>query len=71
MPDHKAASADGDLAAVEQALKAAEGFRPAEVALETPVRGLLQDAAPLVAEDLDAAALDRLWPARRLEETRD
>lgn len=71
VPDHKAASGDGDLAVVEQALKAAESFRPAEMALETPVRGLLQDAPPLVAEDLDAAALDRLWPARRLEEKRD
>lgn len=71
VPDHKAASADGDLAVVDQALQAAEAFRPAEPALETPVRGLLQDAPPLAAEDLDAAALDRLWPARRLEERRD
>ncbi|WP_395677230.1 hypothetical protein [Inquilinus sp.] len=68
VPDHKAASDDGDLAVVDTALAAAGGFRPAEVALETPVRGLLQDAPPLVAEDLDAAALDRLWPSRRLEE---
>ncbi|MBW8728677.1 MAG: hypothetical protein JF625_26465, partial [Inquilinus limosus] len=71
VPDHKAASSDDDLAMVDQALTVAGSFRPAEVALETPVRGLLQDAPPLVAEDLDAAALDRLWPARRLEERQD
>src|SRR5690606_9983721 len=68
VPDHKTASSDADLAVVDRALRAADSFRPAEVALETPVRGLLQDAPPLAAEDLDAAALDRLWPARRLEE---
>lgn len=66
--DHKAASGDTDLAAVDTVLAAAKGFREAEVAWTAPVRSLVQAAAPLVAEDLNAAALDGLWPERRLEE---
>ncbi|HTX55328.1 MAG TPA: hypothetical protein VMD08_18135, partial [Candidatus Baltobacteraceae bacterium] len=67
VPDHPAASSDADLECVETTAHEAR-FQAKAVHLAPAARSLLQDAAPLAADDLDTAELDRLWPDRRLEE---
>ena len=68
LPDHPEASGPADLARVDAAAALAQGFAEAEVATAPPLRSLLQDAALLPGDPLDAAALAARYPERRLEE---
>jgi cellobiose phosphorylase len=69
-PDHPDASADADLARLDAVQTARREFAPLEVALAPPVRSLLQDAPPLVAETLGDGEIARRYPERRHEERR-
>jgi len=70
-PDHADASADGDLARIDAVQTARREFMPVEVDLAPPVRSILQDAPPLVAETLGDDDVARRYPERRHEERRD
>ena len=69
-PDHPDASGDADLARLDALLARADddGTWPGDT--RTPVRSLLQDAAPLAGEELDEAEIAALYPDRLLEERR-
>jgi len=64
---HADPSGDGDLARADAALKAADAFAQAGLALEKPVRSILQDASPLACQ----SASEDSDPARTHEERRD
>jgi cellobiose phosphorylase len=68
-PDHPLASSDADLGRIDAVRKARATFKPQDIALETPVRSLLQDAAPVMADPLSDADIARLY-AQRLHEER-
>ena len=72
--DHPEASSDGDLARLDSLAwddRVRNDQESAAVALAPPVRSLLQDAPPAVAEPLDAVDLARLYPQRFHEERLD
>jgi 1,2-beta-oligoglucan phosphorylase len=60
--DHPAASADTDLALIDDAVAATAVTRPAAVELFMPARSLLQDAPAAVADPLDEAAIRQRYP---------
>lgn len=64
-PDHPEASGEADLAVFAGLAAPADTPLPARRAI---ARSLVQDAVPLAGLDLDPAAIDRLYPVRRLEE---
>jgi hypothetical protein len=70
-PDHAEASSDADLARIETARHALRDFSPADVPLSVPVRSVLQDAAPAVADPLDEGTLAAGFPERMHEERSD
>ncbi len=70
-PDHAAASSDADLKIVAQARGAATDFRNDDIDLARRVRSLIQDGPPLVAHDLPADEIAKLYPERVYEEMRD
>jgi hypothetical protein len=67
-PDHADASADADLARIDAVQNARRDFAPTEVALAEPVRSILQDAPPVVADPLGDDEIARRYPERRHEE---
>ena len=69
-PDHADASSDADLARIDAVQNARRDFAPTEVALAAPVRSLLQDAPPVVADPLSDDEIARRYPERRHEERR-
>ncbi|MGH6921811.1 MAG: cellobiose phosphorylase, partial [Geminicoccaceae bacterium] len=68
--DHAKASSDADLTRIETARRALNDVAPGEVRLSRPVRSVLQDAAPLVADPLGDTLTER-YPERRHEERKD
>jgi 1,2-beta-oligoglucan phosphorylase len=70
-PRHPDATSDADLARSEVWERAASDFRPTEVPLSTPVRSILQDAAPLAGAQLTAEVIAQRYPRRLHEETQD
>lgn len=67
-PDHAEPSSDADLSRVEHTRAALDDFPPGEVALSEPVRSVVQDAPPIVADPLDEAAIGERYPERTHEE---
>jgi 1,2-beta-oligoglucan phosphorylase len=67
-PDHAAASSDADLSRIDLAQQALYDFAPGPVTRCEPVRSLLQDASPIVAEPLDEDAIAERYPERAHEE---
>jgi cellobiose phosphorylase len=70
-PDHPEASSDADLSRIETTRQTLHDFLPDEVALSMPVRSVLQDAAPVVADPLDEDTLAERFPVRMHEERSD
>lgn len=70
-PDHPQASSDADLITVERARRALHDFTPRDLSATAPVRSVLQDAAPALADPLDAALIDQRYRERLHEEFRD
>ncbi len=64
-PDHAGATSDGDLSRIDAAEEAASAFSECEVTLETPVRSVLHDAAPLVCLESDDPEAGRIYEERR------
>ncbi|WFU12610.1 cellobiose phosphorylase (plasmid) [Rhizobium sp. CB3090] len=69
--DHPAASSDADLARLDVLPQALSELAKTEIAGNTPVRSLVQDAPLFVTEPLDEATIERLYPKRMLEERID
>ncbi|MBB5574330.1 MULTISPECIES: GH36-type glycosyl hydrolase domain-containing protein [Rhizobium] len=69
--DHPAASSDADLARLDVLPQAPSELVKTDIAGETPVRSLVQDAPLFVTEPLDEATIERLYPKRMLEERID
>ena len=67
-PDHPEASSDADLEKIDRVPAAAGDFMPRPTTGCAPVRGLLQDAAPVTARPFDAAAIAERYPERAHEE---
>jgi len=70
-PDHAEASSDADLSRIDAAEQALDDFAHGEAVLGTPVRSLVQDAAPLAAAALAEDAIARSYPERAHEERVD
>ena len=70
-PDHPAASGAADLARLEGIEALAAEMPEAALALEEPVRSLLQEAPPAPAQPLDPDEIAALYPERLHEERRD
>ncbi|SED64339.1 Cellobiose phosphorylase [Rhizobiales bacterium GAS188] len=70
-PDHREASSDADLASLDLVQRAREQFRRAKTKMEVPARGIIQDAAPIIARSLSAEDLAAAFPDRRHEEWRE
>ncbi len=68
-PDHPLASSDADLARIDAVRTARAHFAVEDIDLAVPVRSLLQDARPVVADPMDDAEIARLY-AERLHEER-
>ncbi|NTG50394.1 cellobiose phosphorylase [Agrobacterium rhizogenes] len=69
--DHPLASSDTDLTRLDALPQALGQLTATDIASETPVRSLVQDAPLFVTEPLDDATIDRLYPERMLEERID
>jgi 1,2-beta-oligoglucan phosphorylase len=67
-PDHADASSDVDLARIDAARQASGDFAASEVALNEPVRSVLQEAPPIVARPLTQAEIAQRYPERSHEE---
>lgn len=63
-PDHAGASSDRDLARIDAAWQASQGFSGRDVPLSAPVRSVVQDAAPAIALPLSDDAVARHYPER-------
>ncbi|PZM11514.1 GH36-type glycosyl hydrolase domain-containing protein [Rhizobium tubonense] len=69
--DHPEASSDADLSRLDLVSHFADELNDADIAENTPVRGLLQDAPLAAALSPDGATIARLYPERELEERVD
>ncbi|WP_371744838.1 GH36-type glycosyl hydrolase domain-containing protein [Nordella sp. HKS 07] len=67
-PDHATASGKADLAKLDHVRNAYAGFTPMNVTVAQPVRGLVQDAAPLMADRMSAAEIAARYGNRLHEE---
>ena len=70
-PDHASASSDADLSKIDAVRMAWTHFAVGDIALETPVRGLPQDAPAIVADTLSNEDIARLYAQRLHEERKD
>ena len=70
-PDHAEASSDADLMRIEIVRHILQDFAPGDVQVSAPVRSMVQDAAPLVADPLDEDRVAESYPERMHEERRD
>ena len=64
-PDHAEPTGENDLSRIEAAEQAAKAFAKEDVALETPVRSLLQDASPLLCRSASEDARPRIHEERQ------
>jgi 1,2-beta-oligoglucan phosphorylase len=67
LPDHPAASSDGDLDQIDAVESAAEDWVPRAVPLGLPPRSILHDASSAVADSLDKGALENYGPSTHVE----
>ena len=67
LPDHPAASANGDLDLIDAVERAGADWAPREVDLRIPARSILHDAPPAIADKLDKVALERYRPRTHVE----
>ena len=70
-PDHAEASSDTDLGRIDAVRNARAQFKPKDIALAQPVRSLLQDARPVVADPMGDAEIAKRYAERQHEERRD
>ncbi len=69
-PNHTGASSDVDLAKIELAQQAVGEFADCDVALSAPVRSIVQDAQPLIADVISEDEIAARYPVRSHEERR-
>lgn len=62
--DHPAASSDADLALIDTVGRAAKGLAARKVAMSVPIRSILQESSPAVADSLDERTIEARYPQR-------
>ena len=70
-PDHAEASSDKDRVRLDKVAAARVGFAAKDIAVAEPLRGLLQDARPLVSSSLGDAEISQRYDTRLHEERLD